>query len=642
MIPSTRTPPLPSAGLLVLFGLAACASPVTVRTVDSLDARPPQTASPAAAEEPTPETLQTLRLLYLDAQWETAPAAVIATLDSLRSHRGDRELTAAQAELALHAARLVEAGGGDRAAGWYFLAAARAYEYLFAGDPAADLGFSRRFRQTLEVYNRALGSYVRLQHGATGGLQSCLQDAIFETVMVHLDVGQDGRRDVWGPNYFDRLLPSWELRIRGLRNHYRRDGLGATLTAVKANRQERAHERFYPPEGIVRPVTAVLSFAAADGGESSAAPRTAKLALYDPQKTATVPVDTRRVPLAADFTTPYGVLVGLAKLQRLSFAGMIDAESTRWHRGLFLTEPYDREKTPVIMVHGLRSSPVVWKELTNDLFGEADLRQAYQIWHYMYPSGLPFLYSAGVLRDTLDELRRTFDPRGDDPATQSMVVIGHSMGGLLAKTLVTSSGTRLWDVIFRAGPERLTGMLSDIDTLRRTYIFEPRPYVDRVIFIAVPHRGSDVADGIRGRFGSQLVDLPDDFENLVRRIAESNGELIRDEMRGFVARGGPDAIRTLVPTYPLLGVFADMPIADGVPFHTLLGDRGRGDGELASDGFVTWASAHLDGARSEAVIPSRHDAHSHPLAIAEVKRILRLHLRQRLDTDAGAVSAPGR
>jgi hypothetical protein len=47
-----------------------------------------------------------------------------------------------------------------------------------------------------------------------------------------------------------------------------------------------------------------------------------------------------------------------------------------------------------------------------------------------------------------------------------------------------------------------------------------------------------------------------------------------------------------------------------------------------SDGIVPYWSSHLDGAKSELVVPSDHGAHQNPQAIEEAKRILKLHARQ--------------
>jgi len=68
-----------------------------------------------------------------------------------------------------------------------------------------------------------------------------------------------------------------------------------------------------------------------------------------------------------------------------------------------------------------------------------------------------------------------------------------------------------------------------------------------------------------------------------------------------------------------------IPITPGIPYHTIMGDRGRGDAPHSSDGVVPYWSSHMDGAKSELVVPSGHGAHQNPKAIQEVRRILVLN-----------------
>ena len=76
-------------------------------------------------------------------------------------------------------------------------------------------------------------------------------------------------------------------------------------------------------------------------------------------------------------------------------------------------------------------------------------------------------------------------------------------------------------------------------------------------------------------------------------------------------------------------VFGSLPIDSSIPYHSIIGDRGKGaDGREISDGWVGYDSAHLEGAESELIVPARHDAYSHPETIAEIKRILSLHLEE--------------
>ncbi len=66
-----------------------------------------------------------------------------------------------------------------------------------------------------------------------------------------------------------------------------------------------------------------------------------------------------------------------------------------------------------------------------------------------------------------------------------------------------------------------------------------------------------------------------------------------------------------------------VPITPGIPYHSIIGDRGRGDEPESSDGVVSYSSSHLDGARSERIVPSGHNAHQDAAAIDGVSRIFK-------------------
>jgi hypothetical protein len=65
------------------------------------------------------------------------------------------------------------------------------------------------------------------------------------------------------------------------------------------------------------------------------------------------------------------------------------------------------------------------------------------------------------------------------------------------------------------------------------------------------------------------------------------------------------------------------------PYHSIIGDRGRGDSPNSSDGVVPYWSSHLEGARSELIVPGPHGSYALPQTVAELKRILRLELAAR-------------
>src|SRR5262249_1815929 len=158
--------------------------------------------------------------------------------------------------------------------------------------------------------------------------------------------------------------------------------------------------------------------------------------------------------------------------------------------GIYLIDPYEHGKIPVVFVHGLMSSPEAWDNAVNDLRGDPELRKRYQFWLFFYSTGNPILASAARFRKSLDDLRTQFDPERKDPARDRMVLIGHSMGGLLSRVAISSSGQTLWNTASKVPPEEIEMDPQLKDELLEALFFKPVATVSRVVFISTPHRGS--------------------------------------------------------------------------------------------------------------------------------------------------------
>ncbi len=418
------------------------------------------------------------------------------------------------------------------------------------------------------------------------------------------------RDGVWDPAYFDSLIAVDSLSIEGLRHRHRRAGAGIPLVGLRA--PDASDAPHYPPEGIVRPVTAVV---VADG---EAAPA---LRLLDPVRHASVATPDGPTPVAADFSAPYALLLSRTRLARTGLAGTLRAEALDERAGIYLLEPYDPEKTPLLMVHGLLASPLTWRELTNAVLGDEALRARYQVWHAIYATGIPYLHAAADFRAQLRALRQRLDPEGDDFATRNLVVVAHSKGGLLAKTLVTTSGDRLWDAAFTVSPAELQASPEDRTEMGRALFFQRDPAVRRVVFIATPHRGSRVSENPLARLLASWIQLPGRKRGPFERVVADNEEHLTP---GFELRresGLPSGPRALSHRDPLIHALADLPVDPAVPFHTILGEIEPGAG---SDGVVDHASSHLPGAASVLVVEDGHSVHQSEEAVAEVLRILRV------------------
>jgi pimeloyl-ACP methyl ester carboxylesterase len=250
------------------------------------------------------------------------------------------------------------------------------------------------------------------------------------------------------------------------------------------------------------------------------------------------------------------------------------------------------------------------------------LRDRYQFWSFGYSTGDPIPYSAWLLRRDLDEVRRKHDPEGTDAAFDRMVVVGHSMGGLLAKMMAQDSGPRLWRLLSDRPFEELAGEPEDRALFHRALFFKPRSEVRRVVFIATPHRGSRVDRGRLGHLGSRLVRLHEPLRESYKRLVARNGS----EFFNMRVRAGlPTSIDELEWGSPILTGLSELEIADGVKTHSIIADQRDPPRAGGGDGLVNYDSAHLDGVASETLVSSGHLCQSHPAVIREVRRILTEH-----------------
>ena len=66
-----------------------------------------------------------------------------------------------------------------------------------------------------------------------------------------------------------------------------------------------------------------------------------------------------------------------------------------------MLEPYDPDRIPVILIHGLTSIPQMWVPTISAIESDPELRGRYQFWVFAYPTGDPIALSALKLRESL-------------------------------------------------------------------------------------------------------------------------------------------------------------------------------------------------------------------------------------------------
>jgi pimeloyl-ACP methyl ester carboxylesterase len=416
---------------------------------------------------------------------------------------------------------------------------------------------------------------------------------------------RDPAKPEQNPALYD-LIPTDELRYHGayVKEDVKKDGIGAPLVAVRHLTAEKASELFAPP-AIYYGVTGIAEF---EGSRCI-------LLIKDPLAAETVTVEGRGYPMAANFTAALAMGLAREKPQKLGFVRLLRPQEYASTFRVARMEPYNPNKTVVLVIHGLMDTPVTWVPLLNNLRSDEDIRRNYQFWFYSYPSGYPYPYSALILRQELDAIEKKF------PLRKPMVVVAHSMGGCISRTLITDTGNKLWMEAFGTPPEKTEMPAESKHLLEQAIILKHRPEIGRVIFMSTPHRGSDLASNWVGRIGSMLVKTPSKLLTIGQTIREA----ATPDPAALQLKRFPNSVDTLAPNNRFVVAINKVAITPGIPYYTILGDRGRGDSPNSSDGVVPYWSSHLDGARSEFIAPCNHSSPLNPQAIAEVHRILKLH-----------------
>jgi pimeloyl-ACP methyl ester carboxylesterase len=283
---------------------------------------------------------------------------------------------------------------------------------------------------------------------------------------------------------------------------------------------------------------------------------------------------------------------------------------------------YERGKLPVVFVHGLWGSPRNWDRMIEDLEADPALRTRFQFWTFGYASGDSIPYSAHVLRQSLRRARRVFDPEGTDVAFDRMVVVGHSLGGILAKLMVQTGGPQLWQSVCARPIEQIIGPPEECQLLREAFFYKPVPEVRRVVFIATPHRGSPLASGRLRDLGSKLCWRPNRFRQACEVLYSRNQpDMFAPGFLGELTTSADE----LASGHPFLQRLCDSGIDPTVRFHSIIADPRDPPRPDGTDGIVPYSSSHVDGVASELLVHGFHFCVSHPAVIDEVARILTEH-----------------
>ncbi len=287
--------------------------------------------------------------------------------------------------------------------------------------------------------------------------------------------------------------------------------------------------------------------------------------------------------------------------------------------GLKLRRPYARGKVPVVFIHGLWATTRSWNGMIEALEADPGVSAHYQFWTFGYATGDPIPYSASRLRQSLAAARRRFDADHSERSFDRIVLVGHSMGGLVAKMLVVDSGTRLWSEVSDRPFDKLAGDPADRMVLGDALFFKALPEVRSVVFVATPHRGGRICQGWLQRLGLRLVRPSEPLRAACERLITGNDPRFFNE--AFCKRL-PSSIEELEWDAPFLKSLGELPVSRDVKLHSIIAVRPDRRELERSDGLVSYASAHLESAGSEIVVAASHLCQDDPGVIREVRQIL--------------------
>lgn len=522
-------------------------------------------------------------------------------------------------------------GNVDDALDMFGVAVAHSYIYLFS--PRLDAirnPYDPRFRGACDLYNYSLEATLRLVQKKgelkpggnyrfkVGGNSHLVQSVVLGP---------------WRASDFERFEFCSDFEVDGLPNPNVTYGLGVPLIAVRKRGAASSTEEKYYPDGLSFAVTALLRVVDDNAIPTANAQHrhSCVLEFHDPLASSDITLASRLVPLQVDLATPLAYFLDSPQFKQQSdyTTGFLNPNQGRQKGGLYMLEPFDKNRIPVIMVHGLLSSPVTWMPMFNDLRSFTELRKSYQFWFYQYPSGQPFWTSAKQLRADLAAMRTHLDPYQQNASLDQMVLVGHSMGGLVSRMQTIESGDEFWRILTDRPYSDLKGEEDVKKQLADAVFFEPNRSIRRVITIGTPHRGSNYANDYTQWLGRKFIELPTTMVVGGNELARENPNFFRDTKLLTTQT----SIDSLSPKSPIFPVMLRAKTAPWTKYHNIIGlipDKGfYGKFSAGTDGVVELASAQIEGVESELVVEAEHQQiHTTPRAILEVRRILKEHLNQ--------------
>ena len=547
--------------------------------------------------------------------------------------KADKELTPSEKarrfliraeEIARQSAELAEKGN-PRAIDGFFTATEAAWNALWLCPNDPDL-----VREAAELYACSLQGL--LESATTHGRLDCrglLVGPEWGPIVVPIEM-RGMQIPASAIEHVEATPPPGDKRIH---RRHERGGFGLPVSVRVATPADRDGNRILAPERQSVAATAVLRFTMpadenvveAFSGPLARDHAPAILDLVNPMEVAAVDLGPSRPLLAADLTAPLLDMLGGMPANDNAVNFFLPYGSSTARPRIELLEPHRPGRVPVVFIHGLGSDEGTWFDLLNELRVHPSFHRRFEPWLFHYPTGASFLQTSAELRRQLTATVRRFDPEGQDPAMQHLVLVGHSMGGLHAKLQVVDPGTALWDSVACVPFNEVRMRRSIRRQVAPGYFFKPLPFVNRVVCIATPHAGSSLASLAVGRIASATVKQPEESLAIHSEVVRANPGAFYPDYE----RAPPTTIDILEPKSRILHALHGLRPSCRVTMHSIIGNGVNWPLSGPGDNVVPVSSARLPGVVSEVLVPSVHtEVHHHPITVLEIERILGDHLRE--------------
>lgn len=485
-------------------------SPVAVRSMNTDEYIRIKRGDVLTGNTPSAASIETIKVAGLDVSacldLDNPGHECIAALLQTSGINDERRLSTLSELWVQQALSISQTKAAEARLHAWLQAARYAYAYLFfTNRSAGERAFEDRQTQVRDYYNLAVQETATIlfeAHERSNNVSPDIAPFSMSGWVIKTDLS--GTNIAQSEQPIHNLFAAPSLAFTGLRSQYRRDGFGAELVAdrsVKTNAGVLARNSDSKDHAPARPtwsempypvVTALLRFES-DSLADILATTEVTFAVYDPYRHFATELYEQHIPLAGHFTAGYGLWLAQAGFARQSIRTLLGREQNFDKPHVYLMQPYDPDRRVILMIHGLASSPEAWVNVANEIMGDEILRKKFQVWQVYYPTNIPIPINHFEIRNTINAVLHHYDPQGSATASKNMVVMGHSMGGVIARLMVSSS-ENLMSEVFRDvefEPKRRQRIEAHIKPILQFY---PMPEVSRAIFIAAPHQAPPSQD----------------------------------------------------------------------------------------------------------------------------------------------------